>query len=291
MCGGTSVCGSVGVCRGGLSPRVRGNLQNRQRAVSIRGSIPACAGEPPYQCGATGIDGVYPRVCGGTHSSQATNIRSRGLSPRVRGNRRSGCQAVGHDGSIPACAGEPWCSASEAPSGRVYPRVCGGTRCLAATPGPGIGLSPRVRGNRCPLLPLPPLVRSIPACAGEPWLPAAGRTSGRVYPRVCGGTRSRCPTSSRRCVYPRVCGGTGGTMSNLLTRRGSIPACAGEPSTECHQSQGIRVYPRVCGGTDRFIVGIRTIKGLSPRVRGNPQAVSEIDYGCGSIPACAGEPP
>ena len=69
----------------------------------------------------------------------------------------------------PACAGEPPCRTQQCPCGRVYPRVCGGTDCwserahvkdIGVYPRvcggtiivtldylPGLGLSPRVRGN------------------------------------------------------------------------------------------------------------------------------------------------
>ena len=50
----------------------------------------------------------------------------------------------------------------------VYPRVCGGTVCLALRCASWQGLSPRVRGNPG-AGPLPVHDgRSIPACAGEP---------------------------------------------------------------------------------------------------------------------------
>ena len=50
----------------------------------------------------------------------------------------------------------------------VYPRVCGGTAILDGIYAIAIGLSPRVRGNRC-LRPKSTIrQRSIPACAGEP---------------------------------------------------------------------------------------------------------------------------
>ena len=72
--------------------------------------------------------------------------------------------------------------------------------------------------------------------------------------------------------------------------RGSIPACAGEPTGLPILPVRPGVYPRVCGGTGycRFR---RTIgAGLSPRVRGNHLPF----HGCllhgRSIPACAGEP-
>ena len=73
-------------------------------------------------------------------------------------------------------------------------------------------------------------------------------------------------------------------------RRGSIPACAGEPAVRCASGNGPRVYPRVCGGTIVTAVAGRTIEGLSPRVRGNRRRAEVDDAHPGSIPACAGEP-
>ena len=73
---------------------------------------------------------------------------------------------------------------------RVYPRVCGGTGLSAKGQRIEEGLSPRVRGN-------PPVGHlldaepgSIPACAGEPVAGEGAWLGNRVYPRVCGGTRS-----------------------------------------------------------------------------------------------------
>ena len=78
---------------------------------------------PPVSCRTT----VYPRVCGGTRSTQSATEKDTGLSPRVRGNRL-GCPHQPMDiGSIPACAGEP-CAVRECQRNHgVYPRVCGGT--------------------------------------------------------------------------------------------------------------------------------------------------------------------
>ena len=149
VCGGTAAGPPVHPPVAGLSPRVRGNRGYDRPVGQREGSIPACAGEPIRQCHRARLDGVYPRVCGGTILDQ-TIIRPRqGLSPRVRGNPSSGCGGCGCPGSIPACAGEPHLAGPRGCGCGVYPRVCGGTvpdkaQCRAAG-----GLSPRVRGNRC----------------------------------------------------------------------------------------------------------------------------------------------
>ena len=71
---------------------------------------------------------------------------------------------------------------------RVYPRVCGGTLVQELLLRLALGLSPRVRGNQPDVLVRYFRHRSIPACAGEPWLLPAADALPAVYPRVCGGT-------------------------------------------------------------------------------------------------------
>ena len=128
------------------------------------------------------------------------------------------------------------------------------------------GLSPRVRGN-------PPIAEWVypRVCGGTERVSLTRSTGARVYPRVCGGTSPGlrgCVQGDFMRVYPRVCGGTQhdrGQPSVSIGTNGSIPACAGEPST-CTM---VRAYPRVCGGTTRP----ERFAGLSPRVRGNPAVI------------------
>ena len=112
----------------------------------------------------------------------------------------------------------------------------------------------------------------------------------RVYPRVCGGTRSPgAPTAAWCGLSPRV---RGNRLPFLPgdPDPGSIPACAGEPFLIITYSSNRKVYPRVCGGTHAGYMRTFNTIGLSPRVRGNHNARQQrLDQG-GSIPACAGEP-
>ena len=233
-------------------------------------------------------------------------------------------------GSIPACAGEPWKTASTLNCPSVYPRVCGGTQSSYPPPHwrtglsrvcggtkfirehrPHLnGLSPRVRGN----LALPRMTairpRSIPACAGEPGQASAAHQLLAVYPRVCGGTAKRVPLDwLRGGLSPRVRGNLMPLFTSRLNTR-SIPACAGEPHSGGRCSRNVRVYPRVCGGTrvpqlsavttcglsprvrgnQRYLGWSQLVCGSIPRVRGNRSAMSLANIIFGSIPACAGEP-
>ena len=208
----------------------------------------------------------------------------------MRGNHLASSFTSTSRRSIPACAGEPWRAWRWLWPQRVYPRVCGGTPpgCVAITS--CTGLSPRVRGNPVRPRPREQVIRSIPACAGEPLLRRMFTSAAKVYPRVCGGTTAA--TSSRpppAALSPRV---RGNHRNRLCPRHviGSIPACAGEPSISAAAVGGAAVYPRVCGGTVGRYVAVRPPSGLSPRVRGNRGVPRPRDAGAGSIPACAGEP-
>ena len=91
-------------------------------------------------------------------------------------------------------------------------------------------------------------------------------------------------------LSPRVRGNRA-TCPAYQDMPGSIPACAGEPSTIFPYQTPIWVYPRVCGGTCFHDDATSTRNGLSPRVRGNPRFLSQGARQRRSIPACAGEPP
>ena len=229
VCGGTPTTANSAVCRGGLSPRVRGNRIPVDAGTSTTGSIPACAGEPFLSRSACAASRVYPRVCGGTDPAGDNSKVMTGLSPRVRGNRDHVNQTIRCTRSIPACAGEPTGSYTYGTTISVYPRVCGGTMSRDGRHAHEPGLSPRVRGNRHALHGSAVGRGSIPACAGEPATASRGPARSWVYPRVCGGTtRSSYAMRSMGGLSPRVRGNRAVLYSGVHYA-GSIPACAGEP--------------------------------------------------------------
>ena len=118
------------------------------------GLLPAGAGEPDVGHVDVLSDGVYPRGCGGTTAPFGPPASGRGLSPRVRGNRRRSCRRPPRGGSIPAGAGEPRYRPAYPPSRGVYPRGCGGTTSRNVGSPAARGLSPRVRGNLWPFWPI-----------------------------------------------------------------------------------------------------------------------------------------
>ena len=290
VCGGTLPLNNAMYLVGGLSPRVRGNHQAGLSDTRYARSIPACAGEPALRRARGHLVRVYPRVCGGTTMTSRAMAISRGLSPRVRGNRLNLGLPPLAGWSIPACAGEPGRRRPRRQSEEVYPRVCGGTSGLRSAQQARQGLSPRVRGNPFVGADEEASSGSIPACAGEP--SARRRIPSRtpVYPRVCGGTSSgRQRAGQARGLSPRVRGNHSSLMCPPV-RGGSIPACAGEPARVSAPARSLSVYPRVCGGTlTRYCAQVAAC-GLSPRVRGNPSEANPQARPGGSIPACAGEP-
>ena len=86
VCGGTGRTKATLKGVGGLSPRVRGNLEFLNAFPTFLGSIPACAGEPRLRRLPALPSAVYPRVCGGTTDRPTSAYEMVGLSPRVRGN-------------------------------------------------------------------------------------------------------------------------------------------------------------------------------------------------------------
>ena len=290
VCGGTLIQRRLAPPSDGLSPRVRGNRIAIGQPQRPRGSIPACAGEPVGGVTASPTATVYPRVCGGTLLAPGILMAKLGLSPRVRGNPRPRPRPRRYSGSIPACAGEPTCAMVDSCPSTVYPRVCGGTIRYAATSKHPTGLSPRVRGNPLAAHRTRALMRSIPACAGEPTTGYKPALLTAVYPRVCGGTL----IGQRRRRFlpglsPRVRGNLR-SCPDAVHRARSIPACAGEPGTAQRSAGSPAVYPRVCGGTGQQGYNTAILRGLSPRVRGNRRHPAQAQRLRGSIPACAGEP-
>ena len=126
--------------------------------------------------------------------------------------------------------------------------------------------------------------------AGEPLEILDMETRRRVDPRVCGGAKGGMDENAHhRGRSPRVRGSL--PVRNLpQIKRGSIPACAGEPVRPTDPDRSERVDPRVCGGAHVEIALDGTIGGRSPRVRGSLRRSVFIHNCRRSIPACAGEP-
>ena len=167
--------------------------------------------------------------------------------------------------------------------------MCGGNHIVAYGCHGSPGLSPRVRGKLLFWLCWICWVGSIPACAGETFQRAAPWPASAVYPRVCGGNKSRPrATGGGRGLSPRVRGKPRHHRVDIRILR-SIPACAGETENLAGRLDAEGVYPRVCGGNAALPGLPLPLGGLSPRVRGKPSCRRGRTDSTRSIPACAGE--
>ena len=105
-CGGTFSIFLIAVLIEGLSPRLRGNVDQAGVETDCVGSIPALAGERNSDGSCPVESRVYPRACGGTKVRRLQNLAFMGLSPRLRGNAVTSVRIFLSPGSIPALAGE-----------------------------------------------------------------------------------------------------------------------------------------------------------------------------------------
>ena len=173
----------------------------------------------------------------------------KGPSPRARGNHSDPDQGYGDGGSIPACAGKPFCPERGPRADRVHPRVRGETSNPPISPRVQMGPSPRARGNHKKRRELQPKVGSIPACAGKPAARTCSTWMPRVHPRVRGETRPTCSVIGKpKGPSPRA---RGNLYSLILDHGnlGSIPACAGKPVDRSFGFNVDGVHPRVRGET------------------------------------------
>lgn len=188
---------------GGLSPRTRGERQDRLRQSGpfrsipahagnqsrtpkrVKGarSIPAHAGEPHF-CRWSGNHGrVYPRArrgASGGHRPPETSW----VYPRARGAKQDGPRRFSSSGrSIPAHAGERGAHGLSFPYLWPIPAHAGGIHA-------GHRNRPRAGepGGWCAYAPDP---GSIPAYAGETHPPPGTSHRLLVYPRICGGSSRR----------------------------------------------------------------------------------------------------
>ncbi|PLS27331.1 hypothetical protein CGZ88_0858 [Bifidobacterium anseris] len=89
----------------GSSPRLRGALLKRRKAVDIAGIIPALAGSTIRPCGCVRRARDHPRACGEHSAESAASSAASGSSPRLRGALQLLFPWRVGDGIIPALAG------------------------------------------------------------------------------------------------------------------------------------------------------------------------------------------
>ena len=227
VCGERAEGGGADHAPSGSSPRVRGTPPLPRFLRLDRRFIPACAGNALPLPPEPSRPPVHPRVCGERIVALSASYRSAGSSPRVRGTQIGAFCYDCISRFIPACAGNARDAPPQLLSTPVHPRVCG-ERALLDHPNISMnGSSPRVRGTQDRPELSCPLVRFIPACAGNAVGPVLGDTAKTVHPRVCG---ERVQHRTRR---PRMAGssprvrGTRHLTALVFEPVRFIPACAG----------------------------------------------------------------
>ena len=117
-------------------------------AILFGRSIPAYAGDPPLASLVDSPLQVYPRLRGGSTSSDDTASTICGLSPPTRGIRLEGIDLLHAGRSIPAYAGDPGVDVGVSLGLAVYPRLRGGSSGAGINLPRANGLSPPTRGIR-----------------------------------------------------------------------------------------------------------------------------------------------
>ena len=255
----------------GSSPRVRGTGRHAPDSGLPQRFIPACAGNGPQARSFGRRSTVHPRVCGERQEKRVITRTTHGSSPRVRGTGRHAPDSGLPQRFIPACAGNGVATCYEILLPPVHPRVCGERGRSALFQSSWLGSSPRVRGTVNLHASVVPVVRFIPACAGNGVATCYEILLPPVHPRVCGERgRSALFQSSWLGSSPRV-RGTVNLHASVVPVVRFIPACAGN---------GHDVLPN----SGQLI-------GSSPRVRGTVAAARTFGAVVRFIPACAGNGP
>ena len=253
----------------GRSPHARGSPFGTAAIPTKKGSIPACAGEPWRRISTLLPRGVDPRMRGGALRWCVTNTMEWGRSPHARGSRLGNECGVFLAGSIPACAGEPVPPLLIVTCIWVDPRMRGGALGTCDNVYAMSGRSPHARGSLKCGLSVAHRYGSIPACAGEPGPKGRRQERWRVDPRMRGGAAD-CQAGQYfipgRSPHAR---GSPCAESWYGFAGGSIPACAGEPSSPSANPEVIGVDPRMRGGACSSSRSSHRVPGRSPHARGS----------------------
>ncbi len=156
----------VGVI-GGSSPRMRGTGLLRPSASSHHRFIPAHAGNSDSSLITALGDAVHPRACGEQTPGTFSQRTASGSSPRMRGTEPYQSSETTSPRFIPAHAGNRGALIPATSPAPVHPRACGEQGPAPPRLRPDRGSSPRMRGTVYNPMPRRPVLRFIPAHAGN----------------------------------------------------------------------------------------------------------------------------
>ncbi len=272
----------------GSSPRMRGTGRHGRGSLRQGRFIPAHAGNrtQPPRCAA--CSAVHPRACGEQKSFGGGNREDGGSSPRMWGTDQPANNESVATRFIPAHAGN---SLSPRPTWllpAVHPRACGEQRLTRFMEFVNCGSSPRMRGTAHRHSLPRPVVRFIPAHAGNSRATQRQLQRHTVHPRACGEQH----TSATRHGFwtgssPRM-RGTDAAISGSAIRSRFIPAHAGNSNFKAVARFWEAVHPRACGEQTTKCDFAYYSAGSSPRMRGTGRPGVGCDADRRFIPAHAG---
>ena len=209
----------------------------------------------------------------------------------MRGKRHAQERRVHGQRIIPARAGQTCSSRLAISSNTDHPRACGANLAQGLINALPDGSSPRVRGKQLAEYRQRPVVRSIPARAGQTDRQRQGRLQHERpdHPRACGaneaqdGSDDLVPGSSPRVRGKRA------RPATAHERRRIIPARAGQTVCCVVDIALLPDHPRACGANADTGVSTWNMTGSSPRVRGKLRKLLRRVRRRRIIPARAGQ--
>ena len=165
---------------------MRGTRGKPFERASVRGIIPAYAGNTVAEITGTTGEGDHPRVCGEHSTVRIPRGFLIGSSPRMRGTHIDPRQRYFTTGIIPAYAGNTHVGHCRTIHFRDHPRVCGEHVLNADASVCVRGSSPRMRGTRWRCQSGGRFDGIIPAYAGNTCWCRQLECRTRDHPRVCG---------------------------------------------------------------------------------------------------------
>ena len=272
----------------GSSPLARGTPTDDRRGLQLLRFIPARAGNTPSPPPAPAPAPVHPRSRGEHSGRSLSGEIARGSSPLARGTRHPPARRALAHRFIPARAGNTQNVRCACSGAAVHPRSRGEHLRAIRLPPLGRGSSPLARGTQVVEAREPPLVRFIPARAGNTASGGGGGGRGPVHPRSRGEHLLALLLAISGVGSSPLARGTPG--ADLACRRHSrfIPARAGNTASPSPRPRARSVHPRSRGEhlTDADIA--ETLSGSSPLARGTQADLGERAYIDRFIPARAG---
>ena len=238
---------SQGQAGSGSSPLARGTRTGAGRPSRLRRFIPARAGNTRLDTGCTGSATVHPRSRGEHGSGTGEDVAKRGSSPLARGTPPPCRPTRPIERFIPARAGNTLRFEGRQDRAAVHPRSRGehGRRVSLVESLPGS--SPLARGTQPRIGASFPVLRFIPARAGNTEAAPVGSIRPSVHPRSRGEHSPRAVRST--CLYGSspLARGTQRPEAACTGPGRFIPARAGNTAGQAIPSGGGAVHPRSRG--------------------------------------------